>query len=137
MAEPQYDIQLVDGDLPEITQHMTGIQLTMQRVSIRLQTFLGEWILDTSKGIDYLGLSDISPAPVEAFSAILRAETLAASGVVSISKWVATFDKPSQKISIEGVIETDDGVVQATLSSSPALGTGNTWYLWPIAYTLL
>lgn len=136
MAE-KYDIQLVDGDLPEITQHVTGILLTMQRVKIRLETALGDWFLDTSVGIDYLGLSDISPAPVEAFSAILRAETLDTPGVTAIISWVTTFDKPSQKISIEAVVETEDGLMQTTLTSSPALGTGNTWYLWPIAFTLL
>jgi hypothetical protein len=137
MANPVYDVLLgPDGDLPEITQHITGIQLVMQRVKVRLQTFLGEWILDTSKGLDYHGWAQIRPAPVNEIQALMLAEVLGTPGVVRVPRWEVTFDKPGRTITIDGDVETEDGVVPVTVSTSPTGTTGNAWSLWTIAYTL-
>ena len=43
-----FDVELIDGDLPIRTRHITGTELTRQRIQLRLGTFLGEFFLDTN-----------------------------------------------------------------------------------------
>lgn len=136
MAIPTYDILLDDdGDLPVNPVHVTGIRHTMQRVSIGLQTYLGEYILDTTIGIDYIGFTAIKPAPVDEITAILRRVAQNTKGVTRVTKWVSTYDKVAQRITIEGAIETDEGEVSLSVTGSRTV-LGNSYGPWLIAYTL-
>lgn len=50
---PNNDIELVEGDLPLVD----GLERTIQHVDTGLFIMLGDWILDSSQGINYvLGL---------------------------------------------------------------------------------
>lgn len=80
-----------DGDLPEQTRHITGDELTLQRVGIRLRTFLGEWILDQFKGLDYLGWTQQKPVLTQEITNLVQAEVQSTPGVDRVEDFEGEF----------------------------------------------
>ena len=77
-----FDVALDDdGDLPIRTRHISGADVVLQRVGIRLRTFLGEWILDQFQGLDYLGWTQQKPPNVVEITNLVRREIETTPGV--------------------------------------------------------
>jgi len=112
------------GDLPTITQHISGIELIAQKIKIRLLTFKGEWKLNEALGLDYPGWFQTKPAPVALASGLIRQEIEATTGVEQITSWDVQFDAPSRLMTITAAVLTTAGVL--TVEVSPlGPGTGN------------
>lgn len=73
-----------DGDLPVHPTHVTGDELTIQRVKSRLSTFLGEWVLDDSVGLNYKGWRAVKPPPLVEIRGTTRREIEETSGVARV-----------------------------------------------------
>jgi hypothetical protein len=104
-------------DLPHRPTLGTGISAIMQRVAVRLRTFKGEWFVNTSAGLDYLGWTQQKPLRVQEVSAAVRAEVETTPGVDRTEEWTAIFDRDERKLTIAARVYTSDGV--ATLRIEP------------------
>lgn len=120
-----YDVILdADGDLPVFCRLESGITAIAQRVKITLGTLLGEWMLDTSVGIDYPGLIQQKPFSEIAASALFKSAIEAVPGVVSCDNWVTSFVSSTQTFSATGEVKTEDGVLLVEIPAFSAL-SGN------------
>ena len=83
-----------DGDLPAFTRHAYGDEAIGQRLGVRLRTHVGDWPLDTTAGVDWVGFLGTKPADLEGFSASLVLEALAVPGVDQVVDlaWAQTGD---------------------------------------------
>ena len=107
-----YDVILDDDwDLPVFCRLQSGIDATAQRVKIALGTIKGEWMLDTSVGIDYASIIQDRPFSEASASAIFKTVIENVSGVNEVQSWVTSFDIPSRTFSATGSVITDDGEV--------------------------
>lgn len=108
-----YDVGLdtTTGDLPVFTRHITGIDLILQRVRIRLETGLGEWRLDTRRGLDYQGWTQMKPPPTNLVSGLIRSEVANTPGVIRVTSWEAEYDATTRTITITGSVDTEYGEV--------------------------
>lgn len=64
-----------------------GAETVRDRVRTKMATFLGDWYLDTTHGIDYDGKIFGFGATQDEASAILRAGILEVAGVIEITKF--------------------------------------------------
>jgi hypothetical protein len=77
-----YDIGLDENDdLPLHPVHITGDDLTIQRIRARVSTFLGEWVLDDTVGLNYLGWRAVKPPPLTQMRGTVRREVEGTDGV--------------------------------------------------------
>ena len=112
MATQTFDIQLdADGDWPLFPIHVTGTLLVLQRVKIRLATFLGEWLLDASTGLDILRWMGEKPFDIDRAGAEVRLAIETTPGVVRTESFTATFDGPNRSALFTGRVVLEDEVL--------------------------
>lgn len=110
---PTYDVGLdSDGDIPEFCRHITGTDLILQRVKVRFGTFLTEWPLDSSVGLDFIGWQQEKPAPLVMIEAASRAELDTCPGVQQVLSLVATATPDGKSVTIEGSAQIDGAVIE-------------------------
>lgn len=96
------------GDLPASTYFITGDELILQRISIRLRTWMGEWILDRFQGLQYERLFMQKPPHLTEFSALVRLEIEAVPGIAQARITTATVDQETREIRMEGRVQIAD-----------------------------
>lgn len=117
-----YDVLLdATGDIPEFTRHVRGLEIIGQRVRLRLATFLGEWFLDESKGLDYLTWMATKPFPEDQVGALIVAEINATPGVVKVSEYSTTYDPAAQTFGLTAYALTEAGLLEVSV---PPFGGG-------------
>lgn len=118
-----YDLQLENGDLRWPPRVIQGLDQLQQRLTIKLQTFVGEWPLDTAAGLPILDwVSGPTRPSVETVGAILRQAILATDGVDFISEWSGSFDATTQTFSFTGrvvALEGEELTIDVERSASP------------------
>lgn len=102
------DVELIDGDLPALTRHISGTLVVLQRVRLRLLTALGEWILDRLVGIPYLRFIQQKPPNINEIGAFIRREIEAVPGVVSIDTWTPVHDIDARRLTFTAEISVVD-----------------------------
>ncbi len=105
-----------DGDLGAFNATVSGRDLVAQRVSIRLRTFLGEWILDASKGLPFFAWIASKPPDPAAIGALVRREIDTTPGVLRTSDFSSVFVPADRAITITCTIYTAAGEIEATIS---------------------
>jgi len=130
MTETTYDVGLdANGDIPVFTRHITGPQLTAQRLGIRLGTILKTWFLDQRVGLPYLEWSDgkATTKKLNAMGSLIRATTLKDSNVTEIQDWTQTFTAEDQAIEFRFVAIIDGVAFESVVlvTQSPFTETGN------------
>jgi hypothetical protein len=113
-----YDVQLVNGDLPEVTTMISSYVLTIQRIQIRLKTFLGEWVLDTDVGIPYFSWRQQRSLSAQAVEGRIRLELEETPGVIRVTECTSTFNPTTRTMSTIARIVIEDealGAIGATL----------------------
>lgn len=114
-----FDVQLDDlGDIPTVTRHVDGLELVIQRVTIRLRMALGEFLLDRTKGLDYLAFTAQRPVDVQGIGDIIRNEIASTPGVDRVDAFEATstFATVGLALQFSGrVVVTSDTLAQAQL----------------------
>ena len=71
-----------DGDIVFPTVWIDGPEAIVQKAIVRLRTFLGEWVLDRSKGIDWIGFhGKITTQRLEVIRGAIVAEMADLEGV--------------------------------------------------------
>lgn len=97
------------GDLPRtptIARVEEEDRLVVQAIDLRLSTWLGEWFLDVSEGIDWLGLRRRKPFPVEDARAAIQAAVLRAPRVTRVRG--VTGQRVGQRVHFKIDVEIDN-----------------------------
>lgn len=123
-------------DLDPVGRFVTDT--TLQRIKIRLGTFSGEWILDTSVGLPFIEWLQRKPVPVDEIGDRIRREIETTPGVLKVLDFEGEFDDDEQTLSytarvlVEGQTEPVAVVVGLDRSgnTNPLItfrGIGGTW----------
>jgi hypothetical protein len=123
------------GDLPHATQHIDGIKLIIQRVTIRLNMALGEWVLDQTQGLDYFAFARQRPVDVDGIGAIIRAEIENTPGVTRIENFESIANPApdgvglalqfSGRVVVEPETEADEQLIGLSIGVEPAVGNSH------------
>jgi len=107
MAFVDLAIDSTTGDLAYPSRLIDGADATRQRIQIRLGTFLGEYILDTSQGLPYAAWAQMKPAQPATISARIRAEVAGTPGVQAVTEWSYTYDAAARSLTITGYVRIE------------------------------
>ncbi len=91
------DFIIQDGLFQKVSSINDNI---VQRITTRLNRYVGEWFLDTSKGIDYFGIVFIHSPDLIVIEALFKNEILQEEGIVEIVSFELDFDRALRKLSV-------------------------------------
>lgn len=97
------------GDLA-LTDDASG-ETTQQLIRVALKSILGEWFLDTRRGIDYFGLVWLKNPNLAAIQATFKDAILGVPGVAAITSYNQIFDRQARSLSVTGTVQTATGAV--------------------------
>jgi hypothetical protein len=98
--------------------YASASESTEQRLLCYLRLILGEWFLDTGRGIPWLQPEDSDTKPIIAANgardlgyaeALVKAGILGVEGVATLQSFEMSFDVTTRTLSISAVITDDDG----------------------------
>ena len=113
-----YDILLdSDGDLPAVTTHTRGWLAVVQRVVFRLNTFEGEWLLDTAVGLPFLRWRAQKNPNIQEISTFLQDEILAVPGVIRIVSFQGRLVTAQERMVFDMALEVEDVVTAKKVAS--------------------
>jgi hypothetical protein len=72
------------GDLDETGATLTGIEYAAQEIQQVLKVFLGEWLLDTGKGVPWVESILVKNPGFEYIRGVLRNQILTVPGIVDV-----------------------------------------------------
>ena len=127
------DLRTINGDIAFPLRRVTGDNLVVQRIERRLRTHLGEWFLDQSKGLDFLGWISQRPPPLATISGRTRVAVETCPGVLRVVSWDATHDAASRTVEVTGHVLLSSG---AELGLTVATGVGNAANTAPWLFTI-
>lgn len=110
------DLRLsVDGDLAlgptGDLEVVTGEEAITQRLRFTLQHFRGEWFLDESFGVPWFqSVLRKNPEGV-VVEAVLKQAILSVDGVVALTRFEATWDRPRRALSVRFQVRTGTGTL--------------------------
>jgi len=96
-----------DGDLEIIT----GLDAIRQDLTLRLQTFRGEWFLDERVGIPYFQDILVKSPDINVIRSIFREAILTTDGVVAIDDLTLDYEGATRKLSISFSAQTTSGTL--------------------------
>lgn len=107
LSAANHDLLVVDGDLKLIDD----TERIAQQIKITLKFMLGEWFLDTSKGVPYLEYVLVKNPNMNHIRAIFREKILDVPGVAGINKLELTHDRKTRALSVSFEAETTAGLL--------------------------
>lgn len=107
LDEVTHDIVFVNGSTPITEDQKTTVA---QRLKIRLQTFLGEYFINTSVGIPYYQRILNKIVSKDTVDAIFQSQILEDVGVLEIVQYSSSIDVAKRSLSVDFVVRTTDGV---------------------------
>jgi hypothetical protein len=109
-----WDLEIQNGDFVLIEDKEALQQFLKQR----LQTFLGEWFLDSSKGVPYFEEILVKRPQFEAVDSIFKTQILQTPGIINLESFEFDYDGPTRALSlsfraqsIEGVIDFNEEII--------------------------
>ena len=122
------DVQMVNGDFPLRSLYITGVDLTIQRVEVRLRMFLGEGIIDKTLGIPYTRILSERALEEIAFGSQVRRLILETPGVLALRNFAVV--KKDRAVRVSGTIVAGDReAVAFSLEPSSTTGLYNQPYI--------
>lgn len=88
-----------------------GVDEIKQIIKRNLQTFLGEWFLDTSIGVPWIQEIFSKRASAQNADAILIDQVVASRGVISLLRWETSLDTATRELSVEFRALTVSGIL--------------------------
>lgn len=121
-----YDVELDEsGDIPAVTRHITGIDLVVQRIRVRLNLHLGTYIADVTKGLDYLGFILQRPQDVAGIGVIIQNEINSTPGVSRVTEFTGEQDGETLRYTGRVAVETDSQAEDDLIALSVGISTGS------------
>lgn len=114
------DLEIINGDLALAT----GTVAIQQDLQQTLQLFLGEWFLDTSKGLPYLQLILVKNPNLDVIQATLLNAARAVNGVEDIVGFQFDYDAKTRTLSVSMQAKTTTGTVIKAQASIGVKGAG-------------
>lgn len=101
-----HDLVFVNGECPS-----TGdlIDVVIQRLYIRLRTFLGEWFLNVEYGVPWLEDVLGHKAPKSRVDMIIQSQILAERNVKQVTEFNSTMDTLTRNYTCSFRVRTDSG----------------------------
>lgn len=104
------DIEII-ANKPSLT---TGIDAIRQHLQTTLRLFMGEWFLDTTKGVPWFQDILIKNPSFAVVSAVLRNTILNTPGVLQLVEFNLDFDKSIREMSLAFKALTTEGLIDFT-----------------------
>lgn len=115
------DLLIKDGDLSLATA-TDAIQQDLQQT---MQLYLGEWFLDTSKGIPYRQLILVKNPNLDVIQALLVNAARSVNGVTDVTAFKYDYDNKTRTLSVTLTAQTTTGdVIKAQASIGATAGAG-------------
>jgi hypothetical protein len=111
-----HDLLLAEGDLVLIGH----AERVAQEIKVELLTWLGEWFLDTRRGLPYLERILVKNPNLEIVRQICIGKILQVPDVAKVEKMSLAVDAKTRTLTVDYVAYTDYGLV----SRKEALGYG-------------
>lgn len=105
-----HDLDIVNNDLYLVTD----LEYLLQKISIRLQFFFGEWFLDTSLGVPFYSVMSSKKPDIPELDAMIKRTILATDGVLELLSYSSSFDNSARTFSVETQIKTIYGETTIT-----------------------
>lgn len=102
------DIYMNDNKLPMMNgdfQLVSGIDEIKQQITVALNTFYGDWVLDYTKGIDYA----YGVRHEEFLEHDVKNQIRGVKGVLSVDDFTMDYDKTNLTLNISAVVKTTYG----------------------------
>lgn len=118
-SEEYHDAVFING--PLTTDGITSIPIDVvaQRLSIRLQTFLGEWFINTAYGVPYWQRILGKKVSKTAIDRIFQEQILSERGVREITSFSSTFQNRTYDMSFR--VRAINGAVTETITINSIL----------------
>lgn len=102
-----HDVVFVNGACPTTTTIQTGVA---QRLKLLLQTFLGEWFLNTEVGVPYFEGVFGKVKSKSSVDLIFQEKILSDPGVIEIVEFNSDLDNARRTYSMTFRVRTSEGV---------------------------
>lgn len=102
-----------NGDVPFGRQkyaYASGGEAALQNVATSLKFLAGEWVFDTTKGVDYFGQILKKGASEVTSAAIIQAAIVAADGVQGLAAYSYQMDRQTRRLTSAATVQTVDGL---------------------------
>jgi hypothetical protein len=110
-----------DGDLPEVSRFVTGLELIQQRIRLRLQRGTGEWFLDPlGVGLPLIDWRSQKPPDVRGIVARVQTEIREVPGVVGTANWSGVHDAAARRLTLTGDVLYRDSEVTSVVVTGAA-----------------
>lgn len=116
LSASSHDLLIVDRDLMLIDK----AERIAQQIKITLKFWLGEWFLDTSKGVPYLKYVLVKKPNMNHIRAIFRERILDVPGVTAVKSLNLILDRKNRALTVNYEVETTEGL----LTRKEVLGYG-------------
>lgn len=104
-----------DGDLNIPNDNMILGDFLEQRINTALRLLLGEWFLDTSKGVPYQQKILVKNPNLSHIRSALRAKILEVEGVLGIQSLDLNLDRVRRKLRVTMMVVGPNGTVQVNI----------------------
>ena len=91
-----------------------GLDLVEQLLRQRLQTFLGEWFLDTSLGLPYFQDILVKNPNANVVTSLLKDAILNTPGVIELVSFTPDFDSVNRSLNLSFSVRANDGEITIT-----------------------
>lgn len=115
-----YDVKLnSNGDLPAITDHITGIDSLQQRLRIKMNTWAGEWFLDQRRGLPYIAWKQQKPPDLSVIRSRILREIRTTPGVNRVRDLSINFERGKITVNCLLGVDFEDNLIGAEMSALP------------------
>ena len=91
-----------------------GVQAVRQKLACRFRMFLGEWFLDQRQGVPYYRDVLVKNPNLGVIRSVFRKVILTTPGILGITKFALTFDKPNRLLLFDFIAQATDGPIVVT-----------------------
>ena len=107
LSAASHDLLIVNGDLKLIDD----AERIAQQIKITLKFLLGEWFLDTSKGVPYLEYVLVKNPNMNHIRAIFREKIIDVPGVTGLKRIELTHNRKNRALTVSFEAETTAGLL--------------------------
>jgi hypothetical protein len=112
-ASTGYDARLTNGDLTTTSGVVYGVDFSLQRLSRRIQTHLGECLVDRNAGIDWLAWFQVMPPDMALMTGLIREQIDTCPGIARTQTLDGAFDPSTRIARWTGQVTLTDGQTAA------------------------
>lgn len=110
--DSQHDLWLKGGRLVIVD----GVNQKAQQIKVVLLTFLGEWFLDTSRGLPYFDEVLVKNPDSARIQSIFRQKIMRVEGVQAVTGLNLTFDRKNRTLHVQFSAQTEVGMITDKVS---------------------